>query len=138
MTNEQSGAPMGRHAQNSLSKSGSVPTFPVASCSEYRVPLLQYTGNPVITLDHVTKIYEAQPKPRAQRYIAAYFPWRIRVFLVGHSGSGKVDLHHQFVSVESNLQGQDLYYQMKTLLRCVTLLHSVPPSLIISLRIPGL
>ena len=89
MTNEQSGVPMGRHAQQP-------PVNQVASQLSQSLPVVnieetapQYTGNPVITLDHVTKIYEAQPNNPALSDISLHlFPGDF-VFLVGHSGSGK-------------------------------------------------
>ncbi len=72
-----------RNTQNTASQlSASLPVLEVED-----IP--QQTGTPVITFDHVTKVYAAQPNKPALSDITVQIYAGEFVFLVGHSGSGK-------------------------------------------------
>ncbi|MDU6011860.1 MAG: cell division ATP-binding protein FtsE [Slackia sp.] len=70
----------GAHATPDLSTS-----LPTLNVEDVQQPL----GAPVVTFDHVTMVYQAQPnKPSLHDISVKIYPGEF-IFLVGHSGSGK-------------------------------------------------
>ena len=64
----------------------------------------QQSGTPVITFDHVTKVYPAQPNKPALNDVSLQIFGEF-VFLVGHSGSGKTTFIRMLIREVKPTQG---------------------------------
>jgi cell division transport system ATP-binding protein len=73
------------HARNPQATSQLSQALPILEVGDIEGP----TGTPVITFDHVTKVYPAQPNKPALDDITLQIYAGEFIFLVGHSGSGK-------------------------------------------------
>lgn len=78
-------APQPGHAQKASMTSQLSQALPMLEVDEMAAPM----GAPVITFDHVTKTYPAQPKKPALSDVTLQVFAGEFIFLVGHSGSGK-------------------------------------------------
>ena len=84
----------------------------------------QQTGTPVITFDHVTKVYPAQPNKPALNDISLQIYAGEFIFLVGHSGSGKSTFIRMLIREVKPSQGH-IYVADEGNVRCPSLRRNI-------------